>query len=121
MRTKVIDWMIVLVINLLIVGQSISLHYQVMVECIYISNVHYLLCLCIIQVLILLGLLSLLLLLLLLFLLLCTFLSPSSFISFICFTTAWVQNPAWACEKVANDFSPGTPVSSTTYNWLVTN
>ena len=32
-----------------------------------------------------------------------------------------------ACEKVASDlwlgsgFSPGTPVSSTSYNWLVTN
>ena len=35
--------------------------------------------------------------------------------------------PAWACEKVASDlglgggFLLGTPVSSTTYNWLVTN
>ena len=42
------------------------------------------------------------------------------------FTTAWDRIPAWACEKVARDggfrewFSPGTPVSSTTFNWLVT-
>ena len=40
--------------------------------------------------------------------------------------TASVGIPSGACEKVASDFrlggnfSLGTPVSSTTYNWLVT-
>ena len=41
-------------------------------------------------------------------------------------TTAWVSIPPKACEKVASDlglggvFLPGTPVSATSYDWLVT-
>ena len=44
----------------------------------------------------------------------------------IAFPHRWLNSgfsiPAWAYEKVASGvrrlFSPGTPVSSTTYNWL---
>ena len=43
-----------------------------------------------------------------------------------CLSTTWVRIPVWTCEKVTSDLGlggglPGTPVSSTTCNWLVTN
>ena len=43
----------------------------------------------------------------------------------LCTFTAWVRIPAWSCEEVASDLGLGGSfrrvVSSTTYNWLVTN
>ena len=44
-----------------------------------------------------------------------------------CLSPVRVRIPSGACEKVASDmglgggFSLGTPASSTSYNWLVTN